>query len=235
MPRLALGVSVSVSVALLLPGTGSAAAELIAAVLLSEPVAPAAMLQLAMNVAVPLTGRFTLLLMLPEPDAGQLAPPAPAQVQLQLSVPGNVSVTVAPLTVFGPALLATIVYVTGNPGVPTVTPSVIVMPRLELKTSVSVSVALLLDGTGSATVDVTEAVLLTDPVALAAIVQLAVNVVLPPAGRLTLLLMLPDPDAGQVAPPAPAQVQLQLRAAGSVSVTIAPLAALGPALLATMV
>src|SRR2546425_594755 len=48
--------------------------------------------------------------------------------------------------------------------------------------------------------------------------------------------MLPGPLAVQVPPPAPAQVQLAaVIVAGSVSVTVAPLTALGPAFEATMV
>jgi hypothetical protein len=47
--------------------------------------------------------------------------------------------------------------------------------------------------------------------------------------------MLPDPAAVQVPPPAPTQVHVQVRDAGKVSATVAPVAALGPALEATMV
>jgi hypothetical protein len=47
--------------------------------------------------------------------------------------------------------------------------------------------------------------------------------------------MLPDPAAVHVPPAAPAQVQVQVREAGKVSATVAPVALLGPALLATMV
>src|SRR2546428_13244 len=48
--------------------------------------------------------------------------------------------------------------------------------------------------------------------------------------------MLPEPLAVQVPPPAPAQVQLASGiVAGNVSVTIAPLTALGPAFEATIV
>ena len=58
---------------------------------------------------------------------------------------------------------------------------------------------------------------------------------LPPLGRLTVSLMLPEPDAVQVPPPAPTQVQVQVSEAGKVSATVAPVALLGPALLAVMV
>src|SRR5436305_1888161 len=44
--------------------------------------------------------------------------------------------------------------------------------------------------------------------------------------------MLPEHDAVQVPPPAPVQVQVQISEAGKVSATVAPVALLGPALLA---
>src|SRR5882672_827186 len=48
--------------------------------------------------------------------------------------------------------------------------------------------------------------------------------------------MLPEPLAAQVPPPAPTQVQLApVIATGSVSVTVAPVTALGPAFEATIV
>ena len=59
---------------------------------------------------------------------------------------------------------------------------------------------------------------------------------LPPEGRLTVLLMLPEPLAVQVAPPLAEHVHVALlMPAGRVSVTDAPVALFGPALLATMV
>src|ERR1700743_3415537 len=44
--------------------------------------------------------------------------------------------------------------------------------------------------------------------------------------------MLPEPAAVQVPPPAPTQVQVQVSEAGNVSATVAPVAALRPAVLA---
>ena len=58
---------------------------------------------------------------------------------------------------------------------------------------------------------------------------------LPPAGRFTVSLMLPEPAAVQVPPPAPTQVQVQVKTAGKVSATVAPVTGSGPALLAVMV
>jgi hypothetical protein len=47
--------------------------------------------------------------MLPLPDAAQVPPPAPTQVQVPVSEAGNVSATVAPGALDGPALLAVMV------------------------------------------------------------------------------------------------------------------------------
>src|SRR6478735_3498732 len=103
--------------------------------------------------------------MLPDPDAVHVPPPAPTHVHEQVSDAGNVSATVEPGALLGPTFDAAIVYVTEPPGVAVVTPSVLVIPRLALGDSVSVSVALLLPGTGSVTPAgaVTVAVLLSDP------------------------------------------------------------------------
>src|SRR5688500_12473551 len=112
------------------------------------------------------------------------------------------------------------------------------MPRSASTPRASVSVALLLAGLGSATPPgaATVAVLLSEPVAPASTVPVAVYVTLPPAGRLTVSLMLPEPPGVQVAPPAPTQVQVTpVKAEGKASATVAPGALLGPVLLATIV
>src|SRR5439155_1312528 len=123
------------------------------------------------------------------------------------------------------------------PGVAVVTPSVLVIERSALAPSASLSVAELLPGVGSVTPAgaATVAVLLSVPVADAEIVQLDVYVVLPPLGKFTVSLMLPEPDAVHVPPPAPTHVQVQVSDAGKVSATVAPVALLGPALLAVIV
>src|SRR3954465_11365247 len=99
------------------------------------------------------------------------------------------------------------------------------MARSALAPSVSLSVSELLPGVGSVTPPgaVTVAVLLSVPVAAAEMPQLAVYVALPPLGRLTVSLRLPEPDAVQVPPPAPTHVQVQLSEAGNVSATVAEL------------
>src|SRR5436189_33366 len=112
--------------------------------------------------------------MLPDPDAVHVPPPAPTHVHVQVSEAGNVSATVPPVALLGPALDAVIVYVTEPPGVAVVTPSVFVIARSADALNVSVSVAELLPGVGSVTGADTVAVLLKLPVAAAEMVQLAV-------------------------------------------------------------
>jgi hypothetical protein len=114
--------------------------------------------------------------MLPDPDAVHAPPPAPAHVHVAVRDAGNVSATVAPVTLLGPTLLATIVYVTFPPGVADATPSDFVIPRFALPTRVSVSVAELLARFGSVTPPgaVTVAVFTRVPVAPALIVAVTV-------------------------------------------------------------
>src|SRR5262245_22975120 len=113
MERLALGASVTVSVAELLPGVGSETPAAVAtvAVLASEPVAPAPTVQVEVYVTLPPAGRFTVSLMLPaNGPAVQVPLPAPTQVVEQLeSVPGKVSLTVEPGALLGPGFAAVMV------------------------------------------------------------------------------------------------------------------------------
>src|SRR5262245_35230628 len=67
--------------------------------------------------------------MLPDPAAVQVPPPAPAHVHVQVRPGGKVSATVAPVTLTGPLLLATIVYVVEPPAATVVTPLVLVIAR----------------------------------------------------------------------------------------------------------
>ena len=108
--------------------------------------------------------------------------------------------------------------------------------RSELSVIVSLSVAELLavgeSVTPAGAVTVATFVIVPVPVTVA----VAVNVAVPPASRLTAALMLPLPLAGQLDPADAAQVQAPPEScAGKLSVTVAPVTALGPALLATIV
>lgn len=110
--RSACGASVSVSVLLLFAKFVSLtpAGAVIDAELTSEPVTELLIEQVAENVTLAPPGRLTELLMLPEPDAEQVPPFAPLQVQVQeLSDCGNVSVTVAPETLLDPAELDAVI------------------------------------------------------------------------------------------------------------------------------
>ena len=68
-------------------------------------------------------------LMLPLLLVGQVPPPAPTQVQVQVRLAGKVSATVTPVTGSGPALLAVIVYVVLPPGMLVVVPLVLLIDK----------------------------------------------------------------------------------------------------------
>src|SRR5262245_33637559 len=114
--------------------------------------------------------------MLPAPDAGHVPPFSPVHVQVAVKDAGNVSTTVAPVALLGPALLATIVYVTLPPGTAVVTPSVFRSAERRVGARVSVSVAELFPGTGSVAPAGTATVAVFDrlPVADALIVAVTV-------------------------------------------------------------
>ena len=105
------GTTVSLSLALLLAVSGSVApgGPRIVAVFVSVPLG-AVTVALSVKVAVPPASSATLALMLPAPEAGHDEPPLAAQVQVAEPRPdGSVSVTIAPVTGSGPALVAVMV------------------------------------------------------------------------------------------------------------------------------
>jgi hypothetical protein len=180
---------------------------------------------------------FTVALMSPAPDAGQLDPADAAHVQVTpVSAAGNTSATVAPVTAVGPAFDAAIVYVTGCPGTAPPELFTFVMPRSAVGVmTVLLSVAELFPaGSLVPAGAVTVAVFVIVPAPLA--VAVTVTVAVPPLSRFTLAPMFPLPAAGQLEPADAAQVQVtELSCAGKTSATVAPTTALGPALLATIV
>ena len=111
--RSAVGVIVSLSVALLLAVLGSVtpAGAVTLAVLVRVPVALKDRVPVAVKVAVPPTARFTVVAMLPLPlAAAQLEPAEAVQVQVTpVRLAGKVSVTEAPVTGLGPAFETVIV------------------------------------------------------------------------------------------------------------------------------
>ena len=113
------------------------------------------------------------------------------------------------------------------------------MDRLALGPSWSVSLAELLMELGSFAPlgGATVAIFVSVPVALLEIVAVSVNVAVPPTAKLTVAEMLPFPlGVPQLDPDEAVQVhEAFVNAAGKLSVTVAPVMALGPALLTTMV
>src|SRR2546422_4346659 len=239
MLRSAVGVmTVLLSVAELFPdGSLTPAGAVMVAVLVMVP-EPAVTVAVAVKVAVPPASKLTLALRLPLPLAGQLDPADAAHVQVTpASCAGKTSLTVAPVTALGPALLATIVYVSVAPWSTAVTPSVFVIARSAVGVmTVLLSVAELFPAgslTPAGAVMVAVLVIVPEP---AVTVAVAVKVAVPPASRLTLALRLPLPLAGQLDPADAAHVHVTpLSCAGKTSLTVAPVTALGPALLATIV
>src|SRR5262245_6940773 len=156
MARSAWGVSVSVSVALLLPGVGSVtpAGAVIVAVLTRVPVTAGLTWTVKVKVTVALTGRLTVVARAPLPALGPATLPPPllaVAVQVALVTPvGTESETLAPVTALGPALRTTMVYVVLVPGTAATTPSVLVMDRSAI-CGVSVALAVLLVRSGSVT------------------------------------------------------------------------------------
>ena len=209
------------------------------AVFVSVPVAPAEMATVIVKVAEAPTGRSTTPAIEPLPAAGQLPPPAPTQVQVIEAIPaGIVSVTVAPVTLDGPVLVTTTVYVVDWPGTAVVVPSVLVMVRSVCGVTVVRSVAVLLAGVGSVTPpgSVTVAVLAMVPVAEATTVPEIENVADPPGARVTAAETLPMPEAGHDEPTLAEHVHVTPeRLSGTASVTVAPVTVEGPGLEATTV
>ena len=143
------------------------------------------------------------------------------------------------MTGLGPSLVTVIVYLNGAPGIGCVGVAVLAMRKFAWEMTVSVSLAELLPNDGSVEPDgvLTEAVLVSVPRASVATVALIVNVAFPPFAKLTVVLMLPVPDADPQFEPLEARhVQVALVSlAGKGSVTVAPETALGPLLVTLIV
>ena len=210
-----------------------------AAVLDNVPVEPAEIAAVTENVTDAPTGRSTVALIAPLPEAGHVPPPPPAHVQvIDVTPAGSASVTDAPVAVDGPVLVATIVYVVDCPGTAVVVPSDLEIVRSVCGVTVVVSVAELLAGVGSVTDpgSVMVAVLLIVPVAEAITVAEIENVTLPPGAKVTDAETLPLPDAGHDDPPLAEHVQVAPdSAAGTESTTVAPVTVDGPGFDATTV
>ena len=100
------------------------------AILLREPVALGSNVPMTLKVALPPTSKSMVVLRSPDPLVGQDDPAEALQVhETPVSVAGNVSVTVAPATSFGPLLVIVTRYVTPCPGLIAVSPSSLVRAR----------------------------------------------------------------------------------------------------------
>lgn len=106
-------ITVSVSLAELLPWTGSVEPDglVTVAVLVNVPSASAATVAVMVKAALPPFASVTVVLMLPAPDVElQLDPAEATQTQVALvSLAGKLSTTAAPETALGPLLMTFIV------------------------------------------------------------------------------------------------------------------------------
>src|SRR3954470_12521330 len=117
----------------------------------------------------------TVSLMAPVPLVAWTVPVVPVAVQLsEVTIAGKLSLTVAPTTFEGPALLTVMVYVVGLPGVYVVDPSSLVIDRSDESVMAVVVLELLLSQTspwpshGSSVLEAALAVLPSGPAGVAA-------------------------------------------------------------------
>src|SRR5919197_3985011 len=109
-------ICVSLSVAELFPAGSLTPAGATTDAVFTIVGAPVVTVPLAVNVTVPPDSTLMLVFRFPDPLAGQLEPADAAQVHVTPETcAGKLSVTVAPVTALGPALLTTIVYVSVAP------------------------------------------------------------------------------------------------------------------------
>src|SRR5580765_4876756 len=113
---------------------------------------------------------------------------------------------------------------------------VLVMPRSARAVMGSLSVAIADVRFASPAGGSTWAELTRTPVAAGLTVPVAEKTTLAPTGTVTSVLMAPLPDVGHAPPAVPVHVHVTpVSAAGNVSVTIAPIASLGPSGLVTVI
>jgi hypothetical protein len=197
----AIGLRTSLSVAELLPGTGSVTpgATVAATVFTSVPTAAGATVAEITNVADPPASRSTTVLRFPEPPARHVEPLVARHVHVApVNAAGIASTIVTLCTSDGPSFVATIVYWIGKPGVDDATASVFVIATSATRTIDVVSVAELFDGVGSIDPTGIETVAVLDSVpagAPDATVPETAKVALPPDASVTSSEMSPEPAA----------------------------------------
>src|SRR5262245_47453861 len=166
---------------------------------------------------------------------GHPRPPPPALgTKPSPGVVGSSTTTL--VAVDGPSFVTSIVKATFVPAVAMAGPD-FATTRSAAATTVVVSEPVSLPGTASLVPagGATVAVFVSVPVASGDTVPVAVKVTEPPAGRSTVVAMLPDPLAAQLDRGAGLQVQVTLPGTrGKASVTAAPVTSLGPALVTVM-
>ena len=170
-----------------------------------------------------------------------VAPPVAEAVKVSLvKLAGNGSVMAAPVTLPGPVLLTTIVYVNDWPGMTLPVLGVMLEPPalstlvIDRLARLSTSVAFFGVPAGGVAV----AVLVMVPVAVELTVPVTIYVIVLPDGKLTdKSLMLPEPLVVKpVAPPVAEAVNVSLvKFAGNGSVTLAPVMLPGPEFPTTIV
>jgi hypothetical protein len=212
--------TVVVVVALLLPDTGSATLLVTLAVLLNVP--PAVGVTTIVTVALAALARVPRLHVT---VAVPLQLPCDGVVDTQVTPPGSVSVTETPVAELGPLFVTVIVYVRFCPTRIGSGESVLVTERFAEGFTVVVVVQLLFPVFGSVTPLVTLAVLLSVPTAAADGVTTMVTVALAALANVPIAhvmvvvpLQLPCVDVADT----------NVTFAGNVSVTVTPVAELGP-------
>jgi hypothetical protein len=227
--RLAAGFTVVVVVQLLLPVFGSVTPLVTLAVLLSVPTAAAPGVTTMVTVALAPLAKVPI---------EQVIVAVPVQLpgldvaETNVTFAGKVSVTVTPVAALGPLLVTRMLYVRFWPANTGSGESLLVSARFAAALTVLLVVEVLLPDTGSPTLLDTVAVLLSVPTAPAPGVTTMVTVALAPLFSVPMEqvtvavpLQVPDVDAAET----------NVTVAGRVSLTLTPVAVLGPALFTVMV
>ena len=229
--------TVTDAVPVLLFGLGSVtpAGGVTAAVLVIGPLTEPSAVAVKVKVTRPPDGKVATLPLTLLPATVAVAPWPLTKTGLTKPA-GRLSVKVAPLAALGPALVMTTVKVTWPPAATAAGVALLVRARSATGLTVMAAVPVLLFGLGSVTPTggVTAAVLVIGPLTEPSAVAVKVKVTRPPDGKVATLPLTLLPATVAVAPWPLTKTGLT-KPAGRLSVKVAPLAALGPALVMTTV